>query len=516
MKKLLCSILAACMLSTLVPGCSSDKGAASAGANPGEKLTKEQITEKEVNLTMHLIGAKQDGADEVFAKLNEMTKRDLNATVTVNFMSWGDWKTKYPLVLASGENVDLIFAANWAFYDEQVRKGGFAPLDGLLKDYAPELYKSIPEEGWKQATVDDQIYMVPCNRNEYDCVAFMYRKDLGDKYGAPEIKDWATFEQYCEAIKANESGMLPFNAGEGDLKLMELTYTGMEKDVYIPVHVEDTNAFVKLDDYKDPNFKLRIDEFDSGFPDFLKMMRRFQEKGFWSKSVLGNEIGSLDAFENGTSAIGLCNLENGNNYYKKLIKNFPDAEVGFYNVYGDRDRSISLPLISNGTAIVRTSQNKERAIMLMELLHTNKEYNYLTIYGLEGRDYTIKSDGSMGPGEEKGKAGGIGSAWGWTVSAIELKDSESMPLYDTLKEEYSKKVVYNPMISFFPMLDSVQAEYSAYTNVMKQYKTPLVWGLIPDVDAGYQELVTKLKEAGYETYLAEVEKQFKEYAAKQE
>lgn len=510
MRKLICLCLVLCMLAALFAGCANQKDPSEDKGT--EAKTVEQILKKDANLVMYVIGGKPNGADEVMDELNKLIKRDLNASLTINYMSWGDWKTKYPLVLTSGEKVDLIYTADWAFYGDQARKGAFAELENLIPTYTPKLHESIPAEGWKQATINDHIYMVPSNKNEYDVVAFMYRKDLGDKYGAPDITDWKSFEEYCDVIKANEPGMLPFNAGEGDLKLIDLTYTGMERDVYIALHTEDTNAYVKLDDFQDPNFTARKDEYDEGFLDWLKMMRRFQEKGFWSKSVLGNATTSTDAFANGTSAIALCNLENGNNFYRQLKKNFPDAEVGFYNVYGNRDRIISLPLISNGMAVVRTSQEQERALMLMEKFHTDEEYYRLSTYGIEGRDYVIEEDGTMGTIETE-TGGGIGSAWGWGCNALELKSNDNMPQYNTLKEDYATRTAYNPMAGFSPEIESVQAEYSAYTNVMRQYKMPLVWGLIEDVEAGYEELLTKLEEAGYDIYIAEIEKQFKEYAA---
>lgn len=516
MKKLLCLTLVMVMVLSALSGCGNSAttspapGTASGSTAPA---SKDDILKDKVELIMYLIGGKPAGADEVFAKLNELTMRDLNATLTINYLPWGDWRTKYPLILSSGEQVDLIFTADWAFYSEQVRKGGFAELDEMLQTIAPTLNESISAEGWQQTKVDGSTYMVPCNRNEYDVLAVLYRKDWGDKANAPAITDLDSFEKYCDAIKTSMPSILPFNAGKQELGYVDLIYNGLKKDMYIPIYMEDLNAYVKLDEYKDPNFKTSVDEYEPEFLEYCKTMRRWQEKGFWSKSVMANETSSLDSFENGNSAIALCNMESGNNLYKQTKKNFPEAEIGFYNVYEHKPTVKSLPLISNGMAIPRVSKNKERALMLLEKLHTDPEYNHLTTYGIEGRDYQVLADGTIGNVEGSTTAGGIGSAWGWSSYKLAFKHNDDMPEYTKNMEEYSKRTVYNPMISFSPVLDSVEAEFSAVTNVFAQYKTPLMWGMIADVDSGYNELTTKLKEAGYDVMLAEIEKQFKEYAA---
>lgn len=87
-----------------------------------------------------------------------------------------------------------------------------------------QCYRS--EIGWQQTLVDGKMHMIPCNRNEYDAVTFLYRKDWGDQYGAPEITDLATFEQYCDIIKANMPSVLPFIAGKQELGYIDLMYNG--------------------------------------------------------------------------------------------------------------------------------------------------------------------------------------------------------------------------------------------------------------------------------------------------
>ena len=93
-KKLAAIGLSVLMLSSFMVGCGSkgydDKSVAS---NSSEL--------KEVKLKMYLIGDKPADFDEVYAKVNEKMKEEINATLEVNFIPWSDMTTKYQLLFQS-------------------------------------------------------------------------------------------------------------------------------------------------------------------------------------------------------------------------------------------------------------------------------------------------------------------------------------------------------------------------------------------------------------------------------
>ena len=88
------------------PAQAASVSAPASGAQAGEPDTSEAVT-----LTMYLIGDRPVDNDEVFAKINEKLKEEINATIDVKFMSWGEYEQKYPLIFASGEDWDIIFYA---------------------------------------------------------------------------------------------------------------------------------------------------------------------------------------------------------------------------------------------------------------------------------------------------------------------------------------------------------------------------------------------------------------------
>lgn len=183
------------VISTFLSACGGDKGGgggASGNAN-GATGTNSQASDgadlsQEVKLKMLLVGGKPTDYDEVFGELNKLLKEKINATVETEFLDWADWTQKYPLKFAANEDFDLVYTANWAFYNDQARKGGFLELtEDMLKTYMPKTWEAMPQVSWEQAKVDGKLYMVPNNNQEVTDKVVFIREDLRKKYNLDPI-----------------------------------------------------------------------------------------------------------------------------------------------------------------------------------------------------------------------------------------------------------------------------------------------------------------------------------------
>ena len=140
----LASVLSASLALT---GCGSSESTSSSTSGKGAD------TSSPVELNMYLIGSPAKDYDAVLAKFNETAKKDLNCTVKVNWIGFGDFSTKYPLVLASGENIDLIYTSTWLNYYQQAQKGAFMALDEIGPKYAPKSFEAEPKEALKPSNL---------------------------------------------------------------------------------------------------------------------------------------------------------------------------------------------------------------------------------------------------------------------------------------------------------------------------------------------------------------------------
>ena len=170
-------------------------------------------TSKELKLNGYLLGAAPAGFNDVMTKLNEKLKADLNCTMEINYIGWSDMQSKYPLILAAGEDVDWIFTAPWSFYPQQAAKGAFMEITPeILQKYMPKHWENVKDtSAMQEAMINGKVYMITTASPDKKVPTFLYREDLRVKYGLPEIKKFSDIEPYLEAIKKNEKGMIPLN-----------------------------------------------------------------------------------------------------------------------------------------------------------------------------------------------------------------------------------------------------------------------------------------------------------------
>ena len=159
MKKTIALVLAAMMLMTLLlSGCgdSSESSKASTGsATTGDAANVDPNnpyanldTSEEVNLIMYSVADEPLDMDEILEMANERIKSALNATLELYFIPSAEYSVKYPLVLAGGDQVDLIYTANFRDYRNNVEKSSFLELTPeFLQTNMPrlgQLCRSLP------------------------------------------------------------------------------------------------------------------------------------------------------------------------------------------------------------------------------------------------------------------------------------------------------------------------------------------------------------------------------------
>lgn len=515
--KTCCCILSILLLTVLTASCgkgSTEEGTtkeqaqekqASADASQTEgTVAKEEL--KEVQLIMYLPGDYPRDADMVIEELNKKMKKDINATLKLNMVPFGDMRTKFPLLLASGEKFDLIFTATWCFFSEEGRKGAFMALDELLPKYAPQTWSETPQIAWEQAKINGKIYMIPQDYKEYTVHGAFIRGDLRKKYNVPEIKTMDDAALYLEAVKQNEKGMVPFNAGTGDLPILskwlsyELDWSNVELAPMVNYKLNDASeAFCVVD----------TPEYEA----FVKKMRVWAEKGFWSKNILSNQGASRDAFMNGKSAMTVLNLINANSFYQQVMDKYPEWDPEWYE-FGPGTLAEQAPYITNGMAVYKDSPNPERALMLIELLRNDREYFDLTTYGIRGKHYELTEDGKLTLPEGV-NAADVGfkpdemAPWGWRVEKFYRSSANSWPLFDTFRADLEKRAIIPPLSTFTVNDENIKSEIAALNQVGKEFKTPLDWGMV-DPESGLKALKQKLKEAGIDKVLDEINRQLKE------
>jgi putative aldouronate transport system substrate-binding protein len=175
-----------------------------------------------------------------------------------------------------------------------------------------------------------------------------------------------------------------------------------------------------------------------------------------------------------------------------------------------------------GTCLPVTSANPERAVMLLDLFFApeGKEIYRTFVYGLEGKHYVRTTDNDTidlltGTGEPQ-------SDWAYGIPAWVLGTCEDIfntaagtsKIYNKYKA--AEQTAYAPPLLAFSFNNSdVTVEQAQIKTVVEEYEKTLNQGIKGSAgwEDYYNDFLAKLKQAGIEAYLAEVQKQVDAFVA---
>lgn len=456
-----------------------------------ETAAEEQVLEY-TELTLCLIGNAPDDIDMVMEKFNELTKRDLNCTVQIKWVVWGDFETKYPMLLSIGENIDLIYAANWLGFYENAQRGAFAPLEELLETYAPESYEALTDEVRELATVNGHLYALPANYTNYNLLGVIVRGDLMEKYQIEAIETFEDYLEFCEVMAEEEgidpTGMCSMNTDMINLYLMEKGYYPVDGSTLCPYWIN----------LKDKDYQVYFQSECPGAEEFLKNAKTWYEKGYWTSNVLVSKDETL--LDSGLAASRIHNYDAYLGEYGMHL----DWDLQYYNL---ADPIVRQTVLQDAMAIPATSGKKERAMMLLEKLRNDEEYYMLLTYGIEG--YHYRKEGRKIE-FLNGDYGNEPGTWGFREEKFKCWDSVLPEEVIGLGEEFEENAVDTQLVNFDLDLSTIHAEYTAIKEVMSVYYNPLKLGYI-DYEEGLHTLNQQLKDAGNEEVKQEIQRQIKAF-----
>ena len=141
--------------------------------------------------------------DMVWDKINEILIDKLNVTVEYRILTWAEQGQKYPLIVQSGEQIDILYCMSGNVKNYALN-GAFTDLTDLAPEYAPNLYGALSEDQIAASKVNGRMYILPPNYIFSAVNGVAVRGDLMDKYGIKDIASYDDFVEYMKAVYANE------------------------------------------------------------------------------------------------------------------------------------------------------------------------------------------------------------------------------------------------------------------------------------------------------------------------
>lgn len=505
-KKLAVGLLTLVMTMSSLTGCggsqsSSTQSGSAQASDAAEQTTDQGLDISEfVELSMYVIGDRPAGWDVNEENMNKLFKEKLNCSLTVNWIPWADYLNKYPLLFTSGEQFDMAYTATWLNYSSLAQRGAFMALDEIWPEYAPDNYAATSDSAIQQATVQGHIYCIPSQNATYNSQGVIYRGDILAEAGMDPIEDLEDLEAYCDYVKEAYPEMEPLDISSNGGSTYDMLYLAQKG--YVSINNSGVNEFLFYNvEEEHPTLKT-IYEID-GVTDFLEMMARWNEKGFYSKSALADT--DTTKFENGKSAVKVYNLDN----YRSYAIQHPEWDIQFANLYKD---VAHLPYTQDALVIPTTAQHPERALALWNLITTDQEAYDAFMYGVEGTTYELNESGQYKILDTDLYA--ENNCWAARTTELNRNPMGTPEGYDATKQAFEEMIAEDgsaeKYTSFVIDTSLIEVEYAACQSVNQQYWWPLELGYT-DITTGLAEYQEKLEAAGLETVRAELQRQLDEY-----
>lgn len=495
MLSLICAVL---LMLSVFAGCSGEKKVSS---------------DDEVTLKWVCIGTTgQKDAQKVWDYFNErLTEYLPNTKVEFEIISPSEYAEKWRLKAAAQEPIDIAWTGYTNTYLDEINNGSFLPLNKLLDEYGKELKEELPDWVWKKAEYQGEIYSIP-NYQMMNITrrGFTVKEDVMNKYMTEEIsKKISESAQSHDTIQPED-----FDAMEEFLKILK--DNGALLDGVDPVSMSGLASFKGYEQVMSESmpFGYRLDDSD------MKIVNFFEEESYktcfskmaewYKKGYIREDIASAVTNE-------LVFSVSSNAYYDIPVKHADPSK-----------RTITLPLDNNffisaaqsntSTVIPRTAKNPERAMQLLNIINTKEGAELLNIlgYGIEGEHYTKVSDRIVDTAItfENGAAKYSGLLWafGNIFNAYDtVGNGEGWN--DYVKNDINGKAVISPTMGFKPDLSNISLEISQVSTVIGEFANQLKQGVLPNWEQKYDEMIKKMKTAGSDTIVKELQKQLDQWCS---
>lgn len=455
-----------------------------------------------VKLIWYTILPQQRDQDAVFAEFNRQVKSKINAEVEIRGLEWGSYNQKLQTIIAAGEEYDITWISDWmdVKYADNALKGAIIPIDELLSKYAPKTKALIEDKFWELMKVKGQIYGVPNYQMFFRQSGMWVRKDLANKYNfnPSNFKSYKDIEPFLSAVKAGENDITPLAANSGYLWNFQDSFSitseeGRLKQLGGNCTVFENNPTKAMHDYLDPVLMEKAKKS-------MLVARDWYLKGYVRSDLL--------AIQNLESEVKAGKFAAGFQMYK------PGAEASFKdaNGYDAYIFPIAQPQLSGVSAtelaISATSKNPERAMMLIELINNDVALDNLVVYGIEGSHYIKVGNNRITRVENNGYKPDVGWMFGNTFNQYLLPGQDEEIYKSIQKGNNEAKPQY--MGDWIFDNEKVRNEDAAVGAVWQELGNPLWAGLL-DVDKNLTLFIERIKKAGTQKVLAEVQRQLDDY-----
>ena len=429
-------------------------------------------------------------SNEALAKIteevNKITREKIGAELEITFLDPGSMTEKLNVMMASGEQLDVVWTGYAFKYAQCVQNGGLYDITELLEQ-TPAILDHVPDYALEQCYIDGKLYGIPNMQNMSSYWSFVFPKALVEKYNFDytKVTKVADLEPYLKLIKENEPGIYPIC----DANLLGGWADSEKFGEYLGPDGVD-NVYVDLETGE---FVMPMDN--------KNLIARWQRARDWyQKGYIRQDIMSFTDFDSAI-ANGLVGVW--------AVSGKPGLDSSLTEKYGFEVVTVpaTVPTMGDATktmlSVCSNTIDPLKSLQLIELLNDDVELHNLMVFGIEGVNYTRTEAGKV----EKIKDSGYDqSAYSWAYGdqfITYLQTNQDDDLWEVTKKmnDAAEPSVTSTYKVPTDVKDEIKNEIALLSAIGGEYAKGLRYGtldlnvVVPEYRSRMQDLFDEIKYA---------------------
>ncbi|MBQ7097681.1 MAG: DUF3502 domain-containing protein [Clostridia bacterium] len=431
---------------------------------------------------------------------NRIIQEEIGAKLKFDFIDAGSWAEKMNVMINSGEEFDIFQTSSDSAATSIVmnaKKGTFMDLTELLDKYGQDIKAKVDPRAWDAVTFDGKILAIPSQAKWVPELGYVFKKDLVEKYNFDykSVKSLKDLEPYFDILLENEPDIIPaYVVGAGNGSGLEESYHGKYTPCDVPgvLFDEDKEEFVDFLSAKLDEYKLKHEWYKKGYIAADALSRTDSAESKTGKYAVLTQAGAITLDGSKSTA----------------VYGYPCVEI-----YVGMDK-IPPQNIMNGNAISATCKNPEKAMQLLNLIWKDDYLINTLAYGVEGVNYAYESGKGTDSPTVVPKTGSerTWAVWHNWMGPLWAQWNSSWNSTEALQEmkKANETAEMSKTVGVMFDMESILTEVAALTGVVNASSPVLFCGAMDDFDKYTAEVAEKLKEAGIEKVLEELNRQYQE------
>jgi putative aldouronate transport system substrate-binding protein len=488
-------------------GCSKKDGSAEAPA---------AVKPREITVISISMGPIHPGVQEVEDEINKITIPGIDTKVKYQLIEGASYVDQLNLMMSSGEKADVLLTipVGTASFVSMLSQNQLMDITDLVNTHAKETVGTLDNviPGMLKGTSRNRkVYGITSLYNKVTSLYWLFRDDLLQKHNidVSGVKNLDDIEALLEIMKAAEPLLAPIMPGQSDGVIMTGSSVQWDISTGKPVIYDPAGeSIIRLGVAFLNNTGQIVNAYKSDYyKTFLPRLRSWYQKDYIYKDSAFMTDDALTIVKAGKAFSWMDQSELGLEAVKSAATGYPIKAIKL------ADKLVSTDDINKFAWVVPVhSTEGEAGVKFINLIYTDARISNLMAWGIEGRDYVAKADGTVGFPEGK-DSNSVFHGEDFLVNQYLCKVWEGNP--PDLKIQalaLNKAATLSPIMGFSFDFNIVANEFSAITNVINQYRPGLESGS-SDIDREYPRYIEALDRAGAEKVITEMQRQLDEWRA---